>query len=178
MIKVSGGFLFFLVKRAVGNQAKFYPREGEELRYRAYFQEHFDRKQNYSIISYFKNSCLVILLIVFLYILSSHMLYSFNYEQISIKSSYARLYMFSFIIGENGILSEPHISYDISDTLYHTWMWLFTKHKSSQINRIKIRFEKIYSIKCVRWGRINSNQIHRRLEMRCKSVICITLDMN
>ena len=106
----------------MGNQAKFYPREGEELRYRAYFQEHFDRKQNYLIISYFKNSCLVILLIVFLYILSSHMLYSFNYEQISIKSSYARLYMFSFIIGENGILSEPHMSCDISDTLYHTWM--------------------------------------------------------
>lgn len=50
MIKVSGGF-FFLVKRAVGNQPKFYPGEGEDLRYRAYFQEHFERKQNYLIIS-------------------------------------------------------------------------------------------------------------------------------
>lgn len=100
MIKVSGGFLFFLVKRAVGKPTKILSRGGEELRYRAYFQEHFERKQNYLIISYFKNSCLVILSIVFLYILSSCMLYSFNYKQISIKSSYVRLYMFSFIIGE------------------------------------------------------------------------------
>lgn len=46
------------------------------------------------------------------------------------------------------------MSCDISDTLYHTWMWLFTKHKSSQINRLQIRFWKIYLIKCVRWGEL------------------------
>lgn len=29
----------------------------------------------------------------------------------------------------------------------------------------------MYSIRCVRWDRINSNWIHRGFEIRCKSVI-------
>lgn len=76
-----------------------------------------------------------------------------------------------FFIIDKVIFYLNPICHVIYLTLYHTCMWLFIKHKSTQINRTRIRFEKMYPIICVRWGRMNSNWVHRGFEIIYISVI-------
>lgn len=66
-------------------------------------------------------------------------------------------------IRKNGILSEPHMSCEYIWHLYHECDCLQnTNHPKLTGSRLDLK--KIYSIKCVRWGRINSNQFTEDLK--------------